>query len=103
MSNLRHWDELADEARGPSVLKRVLPGSGASLVRLVIKAGTRAERHAHPFEQFVQVLSGTGHLETEDGMQAFRPGSLFHFLPNVWHAAVFESDTVLVETNLAPP
>ena len=102
MTMLQHWDDLAEEPRGPSVAKRVIPGRHASLVRLQIKAGTIAARHTHPFEQFVQVISGSGSLETEEGRAAFRAGSLFHFPAEAWHAATFDEDTVLVETNLEP-
>jgi quercetin dioxygenase-like cupin family protein len=102
MQMLRHWDELAAEARGPTVSKQALDGQGASLVRIDIKAGTKAARHSHSFEQFVQVLSGRGTLETEEGIHPFSAGSLFHFLAEAWHAAEFDEDTILVETNLKP-
>ena len=100
MMMLQHWDDLAEEARGPTVTKRVILGRHATLVRLEIKAGTVAARHTHPFEQFVQVISGAGSLETEEGTAAFRAGSLFHFPAEAWHAAIFDEDTILVETNM---
>ena len=100
MAMLRHWDELPVEPRGPTVSKRHVEGEGASLVRLDIKAGTTAARHSHAFEQFVQVLSGRGTLETQEGRRSFSAGSLFHFPAGAWHAADFDEDTVLIETNL---
>ncbi len=100
MAMLRHWDELSVEPRGPTVSRRTLEGSGASLVRLDIKAGATAARHSHAFEQFVQVISGRGTLETADGSRTFAAGCLFHFPAGAWHAADFDEDTVLVETNL---
>ena len=102
MRMLQHWDDLAEAAPSVDVAKRALPGRGASLVRIAIKAGTVAGRHTHPFEQFVQVISGAGTLETEEGTAPFRAGSLFHFPAEAWHAARFDEDTILVETNLAP-
>jgi quercetin dioxygenase-like cupin family protein len=45
------------------------------------------------------VLSGSGVLETEQGSNAFGPGSVFHFPAHAWHAAVFDGETVLIETN----
>jgi quercetin dioxygenase-like cupin family protein len=94
------WNDLP-EARAPSgVAKRVLEGAGATLVRVLVPAGTSAERHSHPHEQCVQVLSGSGTLETAQGRTAFGPGSLFHFPPGAWHAAEFDTETVLVETNV---
>lgn len=100
MPNLQHWDHLADEVASPAVHKRVLEGAGASLVRVTIAAGTSAGRHSHDFEQFVQVISGRGVLETAEGAAAFDAGHLFHFKPGTWHAARFDEETVLVETNL---
>lgn len=101
MPILQHWNDLPAEPAGPPVGKRRLAGSGASLVRVEIEAGTKAGRHSHAHEQFVQVVSGAGTLETEEGRRPFRAGSLFHFPAETWHAAEFDEDTVLVETNLA--
>lgn len=100
MTMLQRWDEVGADARSPSVTKRTIAGGGMSLVRIEIKAGTVADRHSHPFEQFVQVLSGSGTLETEEGEGQFAAGSIFHFPPGAWHAARFDEDTILVETNL---
>lgn len=102
MKSLTHWDEMAVEPRGPTVTKRQVDGLGAGLVRLEIKAGTVSARHSHAFEQFVQVIDGSGTLETEEGRHPFFAGSLFHFPAGAWHAAEFDADTVLVETNLKP-
>ena len=46
------------------------------------------------------MISGHGTLETEEGRHPFSAGSLFHFPSGAWHAADFDKDTVLVETNL---
>jgi quercetin dioxygenase-like cupin family protein len=94
------WNDIPEEAGQSGVGKRVLPGTGASLVMVRVPAGTKADRHSHHHEQFVQVLSGSGVLETAQGARAFGAGSVFHFPPDTWHAARFDSDTVLIETNL---
>lgn len=93
------WDDLPETRAPNGVAKRALEGAGAVLVRVAVPAGTSAARHSHAHEQIVQVLSGTGTLETAAGRAAFGPGSLFHFPPGTWHAAEFETETVLVETN----
>jgi quercetin dioxygenase-like cupin family protein len=95
------WDDVAPADAGGAVRKRLIAGADAQLVRVEIAAGTRAGRHDHPHEQFVQVLSGSGVLEMEAGRREFGPGTVFHFPPGAWHAAEFRTDTVLVETNLA--
>jgi quercetin dioxygenase-like cupin family protein len=97
------WDDLPEALSPAGVGKRVIQGEGVSLVMVRVPAGMHAPRHSHAREQFVQVLSGSGILEMENGSQPFGPGSVFYFPPDTWHAAVFTSDTVLVETNLHEP
>ena len=99
MPLLLHWSDLPAEL-SPTVARQRLVGKHATLVRVQIEAGTKAGRHSHDHEQFVQVLVGSGRLETEEGCQPFEAGSLFHFPADTWHAAEFDTDTVLVETNL---
>ena len=95
------WSELGGELAPNGVSRRRIPGAGAELVRVEIPAGVNAPRHSHEHEQFVQVLSGVGVIETEAGRREFGPGSVFHFPPGVWHTAEIAADTVLIETNLA--
>lgn len=98
--NVVDWSAVPAEGPEGGVRKRRIGGEAVELVRVEIPAGTRAPRHSHPHEQFVQVVAGGGTLETEAGRREFRAGSVFHFPPDAWHAAEFASDTVLVETNL---
>ncbi|MCJ2017728.1 cupin domain-containing protein [Methylobacterium sp. E-065] len=99
--HLTVWDDRAESVAANGVAKRTIPGAGASLVRVVVPAGVSAARHNHDHEQFVQVVSGSGILETEQGRKPFTAGSVFHFPAGAWHAAAFETETVLIETNLA--
>ena len=94
------WEELPEQVSPSGVVKRALEGNSISLVMVRVPAGTSAPKHSHPHEQFVQVLSGSGTLETEQGLRPFGPGSVFHFPAGAWHAAVFDGETVLIETNL---
>ena len=94
------WTAHPPQAAPGGVAKRSIAGTGATLVRVEVPAGTAAGRHSHPHEQFVQVLSGSGTLETEDGTVRFEAGSVFHFPEGTWHRAEFETETVLVETNV---
>lgn len=100
-AHLLAWDDRDETVAANGVAKRAIAGRGANLVRIVIPAGTSAPRHSHAHEQFVQVLSGSGVLETAQGRAAFGPGSVFHFPAAAWHAAEFETETMLVETNLS--
>ena len=94
------WSAVPAEGSEGGVRKRRLSGAGVELVMVEVPAGTKAPRHSHPHEQFVQVVAGGGTLETAAGRQEFGAGSVFHFPPDAWHAAEFVADTVLVETNL---
>ncbi len=78
-----------------------IPGQGAGLRRVELRAGTEGVRHSHPHEQFVVVLAGIGTLDCESGQLALTPGTVLHFAPHAWHRASFSEDTVLLEVNLA--
>lgn len=99
MSHCVNWSELPEAGTPSGGGKRILQGIGGSLVMVRVPAGRTAPRHSHPHEQFVQVVSGSGVLETEEGRRPFGPGSVFHFPANTSHAAEFATDTVLIETN----
>jgi len=93
------WSQVPETVNDKGVRRREMPGTGVALVRLTIPAGTKAPRHSHPHEQFVQVIEGSGFLETDQGRVPFAAGSVFHFPAEVGHSAEFETETVLVETN----
>lgn len=97
------WADLAASPQPNGIVRRRFDGIGVGLVRVELPAGSVGPAHSHPFEQFVQVLSGAGFIETAAGRQPFGPGSVFHFPPDTWHAAEMTADTVLIETNLRPP
>jgi quercetin dioxygenase-like cupin family protein len=99
-AHLIDWAAIPSVGEPDGVRRRRLAGVGAELVLVEVPAGTTADRHSHAHEQFVQVISGSGALETAAGRGAFKEGSVFHFPPGAWHAAEFLTDTVLVETNL---
>ena len=79
-----------------------LPSAGATMRRVVIKAGAVAARHHHDFEQFLFVAEGGGRLECEAGAIALEPGVALRLDAGAWHSAEFTADTVLVEVNLGP-
>ena len=102
MTNVDVFQWAAVLAEGSTeVGRKTISGLGASLKRVQIKAGAMADRHSHPHEQFVIVLEGGGRLECEAGTVALRPDTVLHFANGAWHSAVFETDTVLLEVNLA--
>lgn len=94
------WSDIAGALKDDGILRKEIGGIGASLKQVVVPAGTQAVRHDHSFEQFIQVLSGSGVLECEAGSIPLSPGTVIHLPPGSWHSAVFDTDTVLVEVNL---
>ena len=78
-----------------------MPGTGATLRQIHIKAGHVAARHSHPHEQFLLVVSGAGVVTCEAGTIPLHPGTAIRFAPGAWHSAEFTADTVLAEFNLA--
>ena len=92
MTHLQDWVTTATKTASNGVTKQTIEGAGVSLVRVTVPAGYAASRHHHDHEQLVQVLSGAGELETEQGTRGFGPGSIFFFPAG--------TETVLVETNL---
>lgn len=78
-----------------------LPGVGATLRQVHVKAGHVATRHSHPHEQFLLVMSGAGRLQCEAGSVPLHPGTVIRLAPGAWHSAEFTADTVLTEFNLA--
>ncbi len=95
------WDAVPATPAPGGVTKRRIDLPGVSLVTVTVPAGTEAPRHSHDHAQFVQVVAGSGRLTTEQGERAFSAGCVFVFPAGAWHAARFDTDTVLVETNLA--
>ena len=94
------WDDVEAKAAPGGLTKQRIKLAGMSLVRVQVPGGTRGTRHSHDHDQFVQVLSGSGTLETEQGERPFSAGVVFAFPAGTWHLAIFDADTVLVETNL---
>ncbi len=78
-----------------------IPGQGATLRHVAVKAGHVAQRHHHDHEQFLFVASGHGRLQCEVGTIPLEPGTALHLPAGAWHSAEFMADTVLIETNLA--
>ena len=99
-TTITHWDDVAPHGDAKAD-RRTIPGRAGDLKRVMVKAGTIAERHAHDFEQFFYVQAGTGMLTCEAGDLTLRPGVVIHFEPHAWHSAVFETDTILIEVNFA--
>jgi quercetin dioxygenase-like cupin family protein len=95
-----NWTELPEEVLDGGATRRVIQGELASFLMIHVPAGTSAPRNTHEYEQIIHVISGSGVVETEQGEKRFGPGMVLHFPPKTWHAASFDTDTVLLEANI---
>jgi quercetin dioxygenase-like cupin family protein len=95
-----HWSDIAPHGDAKTD-RRLIHGKGADLKRVIVPAGTEAGRHSHPFEQFFYVERGSGLLRCEAGDIPLRPGTVIRFERDAWHSAVFDTETVIIEVNLA--
>ena len=95
-----NWRDV-EGATTDDIIRKEIAGEGVALKQVTIPAGTEAGRHDHPFEQFIQVISGSGVLQCGAGEVKLEPGTVVHLPAGSWHSAIFETDTVLVEVNLA--
>lgn len=68
-------------------------GETIEVGRLSYKAGEGAERHSHPQEQIMIVLSGRIRVEMDGEVAELGPGSGFHALPDVPHQVTSVSDS----------
>jgi quercetin dioxygenase-like cupin family protein len=66
--------------------------------KMRIPAGTRAEPHSHPNEQFVIVLSGAARVDIEGDVTTITEGDIAYIPANAVHSAeiVGEEDYVFV-------
>lgn len=87
----------------PGAAMPPLPGDGATLRQVQVAAGRVADRHSHPYEQFLIVTAGSGKLQCEAGEVTLAPGVVIRFPAGGWHSAQYTNDTVLIEVNMAEP
>ena len=99
-ASIFHWSEIAPHGDN-NTDRRLIQGTGADLKRVVVPAGAIANRHSHSFEQFFYVERGSGLLQCAAGEIPLCAGTVIHFEPDAWHSAVFDTETVLIEVNLA--
>ena len=95
--------EFATWKLEPGIAAMPLAGEGATMRQVQVPAGHVANRHSHPYEQFLLVTAGSGTLACEAGEVTLAPGTVVHLSPGAWHTARFDTPTVLVELNLVEP
>jgi quercetin dioxygenase-like cupin family protein len=73
-------------------------GNASSIGYSVFKPGSSTASVSHETEEVAYVVSGSGHLDTDDGEVRFEMGDALHIPPGTWHAVVNDSadDVVMV-------
>ena len=59
---------------------------------ICIPAGTKAEPHSHPNEQFIIVLQGRVRYDIEGDVKVVEKGEIVHIPPNIVHSAEVVGD-----------
>lgn len=66
-------------------MRRMVEGSGATLVLYRLSPGARFELHTHEFSELGVVLAGNGFFLIEDARRPCREGDSFFFPPGARH------------------
>lgn len=70
--------------------------NASSLGYSVFRPGSATPSVLHEVEEVAYVVSGSGHLATDDGEVRFREGDALHIPSGTWHAVVNDSDSDVV-------
>ncbi len=89
----RHAGGDYSTARGPFV-----EGERMIFGKMTIPAGTRAELHSHPNEQFSYIIQGRIRMEVAGKKRTLGPGDIIHVPANTLHSAtvIGEEDHVFI-------
>jgi quercetin dioxygenase-like cupin family protein len=71
-------------------------GNASSIGYSVFKPGSATASVSHETEEVAYVVSGSGHLDTDDGEVRFKTGDALHIPPGTWHAVVNDSEAEVV-------
>lgn len=91
-----HYDQIQREYVTPkhsTAYGELATGEFIEVGRLSFKAGEGAERHQHPHEQIMVVISGRLRVLLGDEEAEVGPGSGFHAPPNIPHQVTAIADT----------
>lgn len=90
------FDEVEKEVVTPkhsTAYGELVTGSSIEVGRLSFKAGEGAERHNHPHEQIMIVLSGKLRVDLDGDVAELAPGSGFHAPSDVPHQVTAVADS----------
>ncbi|GAA3750225.1 cupin domain-containing protein [Salinactinospora qingdaonensis] len=91
-----HFDNVEKEYVTPkhsTAYGELATGQSIEVGRLTFKAGEGAERHHHPHEQIMVVISGRLRVDLDGDIGELGPGSAFHALPDVPHQVTAVEDS----------
>ncbi|MGH8869240.1 MAG: cupin domain-containing protein [Actinomycetes bacterium] len=94
-----HYDQVDKEYVTPkhsTAYGALATGESIEVGRLSFKGGEGAERHQHPHEQIMVVVSGRLQASLGDEEAVLEPGSGFHAPPNVPHGVTALVDTEVI-------
>jgi quercetin dioxygenase-like cupin family protein len=97
------WDQAAGREAAPGISGSLRTGSELSAARFRLEPGATVPRHAHPNEEFGQVLSGSLELDVGGHVTVLRAGAGFLIPRDITHAARAGQEGCVLLECYAPP
>ncbi|MBP1930995.1 cupin domain-containing protein [Ammoniphilus resinae] len=79
------------------VIQRPFTGDQMMVVRGEAPKGAIVEKHSHPHEQMLYVISGSLRFQLEEEEQVLGPGEIVHIPSGKEHSLVFLEDSLILD------
>jgi quercetin dioxygenase-like cupin family protein len=86
----------------PHIIRRLVSGENAMLLRIELRQGGTVQTHQHPHEQISYVLSGEVEFDLAGRKQTMTAGHVVCVPGNMPHGLTVLADTVILEI-FSPP
>ena len=97
------WDQVAGRQAAPGICGAVRTGADLSVALFRLEPGAAVPRHAHPNEEFGQVLSGSLELDVGGHVSVLDAGAGFLIPRDAAHAARAGDEGCVLLECYAPP
>ena len=97
------WDQAARREAAPGISGTLRTGAELSAARFHLEPGAAVPRHAHPNEEFGQILSGSLELEVGGRVRVLDAGAGFLIPRDIVHAARAGDEGCVLLECYAPP
>ncbi len=99
-----NWSQVEAETVVSGVIKQVIKGEKAMVIRYVYEPKSVFPNHHHPEEQITLILKGFITFQVEGGRATtYGPGDVLVIPPGVSHGAIVPGDETVETFNLLSP